>query len=81
MGTVNQMDLDALAAARREEWARLDELSRTRRLSGAEVDELVTRYRAASADLADIKTSAGRTAQGDHVSTMLARATSCNSGE
>ena len=74
MGTVNQMDLDALAAARRDEWARLDELSRTRRLSGSEVDELVTRYRAASADLADIKTSAGRTAQGDHVSTMLARA-------
>jgi uncharacterized membrane protein SpoIIM required for sporulation len=68
------MDLDALTAARRAEWARLDELSRTRSLSGAEVDELVTRYRAASADLADIKTSAGRTAHGDHVSTMLARA-------
>ena len=68
------MDLDALTAARRAEWARLDELSRTRALSGAEVDELVTRYRAASADLADIKTSAGRTSHGDHVSTMLARA-------
>ena len=74
MGTVNQMDLDALTAARREEWARLDELSRTRRLTGRDVDELVTRYRAASADLADVKTSAGRTAHGDHVSTMLARA-------
>ncbi|WP_345801911.1 stage II sporulation protein M [Microbacterium sp. AZCO] len=68
------MDLDALSAARRAEWDRLDELSRSRSLSGAEVDELVTRYRAASADLADIKTSAGRTPQGDHVSTMLARA-------
>lgn len=68
------MDLDALTAARREEWARLDELSRSRRLSGAEVDELVTRYRAASADLADAKTSAGRSIQSDHVSTMLARA-------
>ena len=32
MGTVKQMDLDALSAARREEWERLDELSRTRRL-------------------------------------------------
>ena len=74
MGTVNQMDLDALTAARREEWARLDALSRLRRPSGAEVDELVTRYRAASADLADLKTSAGRTPQGDHVSTILARA-------
>jgi uncharacterized membrane protein SpoIIM required for sporulation len=68
------MDLDALTAARREEWARLDELSRTRHLSGAEIDELVSRYRAASADLADAKTSAGRSVQGDHISTMLARA-------
>ncbi|MFG6402018.1 MULTISPECIES: stage II sporulation protein M [unclassified Microbacterium] len=67
------MDLDALTAARREEWARLDELGRRRRLSGAEVDELVTRYRAASADLAEIKTTAGRTPQGDYVSTLLAR--------
>ncbi|MGP3535430.1 stage II sporulation protein M [Microbacterium sp. RD1] len=67
------MDLDALTAARRDEWARLDQLSRARRLTGTEVDELVTRYRAASADLADIKTSAGRTAQGDAVSTLLAR--------
>ncbi len=67
------MDLDALTAARREEWARLDELGRTRRLNGDQVDELVTRYRAASADLADIKTSAGRTPQGDYVSILLAR--------
>lgn len=68
------MDLDALTAARRDEWARLDELSRARQLSGSEVDELVTRYRAASADLAEAKTSAGRSIQSDHVSTMLARA-------
>lgn len=68
------MDLDALVAVRRDEWARLDELGRKRGLSGEEVDELVTRYRAASADLADIKTSAGRTVEGDHVSTLLARA-------
>lgn len=68
------MDLDALTAARRAEWERLDALSRARRLTGEEVDELVTRYQAASADLADIKTSAGRTPHGDHVSTMLGRA-------
>ena len=68
------MDLDALTAARRQEWARLDALSRIRRPSGDEVDELVARYRSASADLADIKTSAGRTVQGDHVSTLLSRA-------
>jgi len=73
MRTVDHMDLDALTAARREEWARLDELGRARRLSGPEVDELVTRYRAASADLAAIKSTAGRTPQGDHVSTLLAR--------
>ncbi len=68
------MDLDALTAARRDEWARLDELSRARRLDGAEVDELVTRYRAASADLAEAKTAAGRSIQSDHISTILARA-------
>lgn len=68
------MDLDALTAARHEEWARLDQLGRTRRLTGAEVDELVSRYRAASADLAELKTAAGRTPQGDRVSTILARA-------
>ena len=74
MATVNHMDLDALQAARQQEWARLDELGRARRLTGPDVDELVERYRAASADLADIKTSAGRSAGGDHLSTLLARA-------
>ncbi|MFV0319242.1 MAG: stage II sporulation protein M [Microbacterium sp.] len=68
------MDLDALTSARRGEWARLDELARLRSPSGPEVDELVARYRSASADLADIKTSAGRTPTGDHVSTLLGRA-------
>ncbi|MFT4136012.1 stage II sporulation protein M [Microbacterium sp.] len=68
------MDLDALTEARRAEWARLDELSRLRRPAGAEVDELVARYRSASADLADMKTSAGRSPQADHLSTLLSRA-------
>lgn len=68
------MDLDALTAARRAEWARLDELGRIRRPSGREVDELVARYRSASADLAEIKTTAGRSPEGDHLSTLLARA-------
>ncbi len=74
MGTVKQMDLDALVAARRAEWDRLDELGRARRLSSAGVDELVARYRAASADLADIKTSAGRSVEGDRLSMILSRA-------
>src|SRR3546814_20508310 len=55
MGTVKQMDLDALTAARRQEWARLDELSRARRTSGAQVGELVTRTRGATASHADVK--------------------------
>lgn len=74
MGTVKQMDLDALTAARRDEWARLGELARTRRLSGTEVDELVARYRSASADLAAMKTAAGRSPQADHLSALLSRA-------
>ncbi len=74
MITVKHMDVDALTAARRGEWGRLDELSRQRELSGQDVDELVARYQAASADLADLKTSAGRTPTGDHVSTLLGRA-------
>ncbi|RLK47736.1 stage II sporulation protein M [Microbacterium telephonicum] len=68
------MDLDALTAARRAEWERLDELGRLRRPTAAEADELVARYRAASADLAEIKTTAGRSVEGDHLSTLLARA-------
>lgn len=74
MGTVNHMDLDALTASRRGEWERLGELAAQRHLDGEDVDELVARYRSASADLADIKTSAGRTVTGDHVSALLGRA-------
>jgi uncharacterized membrane protein SpoIIM required for sporulation len=74
MSTVNQVDADALADARRPEWERLDDLSRRRRLSGAEVDELIVRYRAASADLAELKTSVGDSPQGAYLSTILAAA-------
>lgn len=64
-----------MTAAHRHEWERLDELSRARRLAaGDQVDELVTRYRAASADLAEMKTSAGRSVQADHLSLVLSRA-------
>lgn len=70
---MNRVDADALADARRSEWARLDELSRGR-LDGAGVDELVVRYRAASADLADLKTSVGSSPQSVYLSTILSRA-------
>ncbi|GGD35423.1 membrane protein [Microbacterium faecale] len=68
------MNIDALIDERRGEWDRLDELARRRRLTGAETDEFVHLYRAASADLADIKTSIGRSAAGDYLSNILARA-------
>jgi len=68
------MDLDAMVVARRQEWRRLDELARAGRLDGPAADELIARYRAASGDLADIKSTAGRTTVGDHLSTVLARA-------
>jgi uncharacterized membrane protein SpoIIM required for sporulation len=74
MRKVNHMDLDAITAARGAEWERLDALATRRPATGPEVDELVARYRSASADLADIKTSAGRTPTGDHVSTLLGHA-------
>lgn len=70
---MNRVDADALADARRAEWARLDELTRAR-LDGEGVDELIMRYRAASADLADLKTSVGTSPQSAYVSTILARA-------
>lgn len=68
------MDLDALTQVRRAEWERLGELGRRRHLTAPEVDELVDRYRSASADLAEIKTAAGSSREGDYLSTLLARA-------
>jgi len=68
------MDLDALAAARRDEWDRLDELARRRALSGAEADELIERYQSAAADLSAIRSTAGRVAIGDRLSVLISRA-------
>jgi uncharacterized membrane protein SpoIIM required for sporulation len=68
------MDLDAYAAAHRDEWTRLDELGRRRQLTGAEADELVERYQAGAADLSAIVTTAGSTAYGEQLSLFLSRA-------
>ena len=68
------MDLDALAAARRDEWDRLDELGRSRALTGAEADELIERYQSAATDLSAIRTTAGRVHWADRLSVLLARA-------
>jgi uncharacterized membrane protein SpoIIM required for sporulation len=68
------VDLDAYAAAHREEWDRLEALGRKGRLSGAEADELIERYQSAASQLSAIKTTAGSTAVGDRLSVMLSRA-------
>ncbi|WP_375399298.1 stage II sporulation protein M [uncultured Amnibacterium sp.] len=68
------MDLDALRAAREQEWARLDTLARTRRLGGREADELILRYQDAAADLAAITATAGPTPLTDRLSITLSRA-------
>ena len=68
------MDLDALAAARRDEWDRLDRLGRARSLSGADADELISRYQSAGADLAAIRSTAGSSAFGDRLTVLVARA-------
>jgi uncharacterized membrane protein SpoIIM required for sporulation len=68
------MDLDALTAARSEDWQRLAQLSRTARLSGAESDELIDRYQAGASDLSTIRTTIGPSGQGENLSLSLSRA-------
>ncbi|CAD5993498.1 stage II sporulation protein M [Agreia sp. COWG] len=68
------MDLDAYAAARRDDWARLDALGRRRFSRGSDADELIERYQAGAADLSAIKTTAGSTAHGERLSLSLSRA-------
>ncbi|MWB98863.1 stage II sporulation protein M [Agromyces seonyuensis] len=69
------MDLDALRAARQDDWERLDALAkRGRVLDGPETDELVERYRAGASDLSLLQSTAGSTAIGDRLSVTLSRA-------
>ncbi|WP_210480655.1 stage II sporulation protein M [Naasia sp. SYSU D00948] len=68
------MDLDAYAAAHREEWDRLEALARKPRLTGADADELIDRYQTAATHLSAIKTTAGSTVEGDRLSVILSRA-------
>lgn len=68
------MDLDAFAAAHREEWDELARLSRLGRLSGSEADALIDRYQAGASQLSVIKSTAGSTVQGDRLSIALSRA-------
>lgn len=68
------MDLDALTAARREDWERLARLSSRSRLTGAESDELIDRYQSGASDLSTIRTSIGQSVQGEQLSLTLSRA-------
>jgi uncharacterized membrane protein SpoIIM required for sporulation len=68
------MDLDALAAARRDDWDRLAQLSKSQRLTGPEADELIDRYQAGAGDLSAIRTSIGQSAHGERLSLSLSRA-------
>jgi uncharacterized membrane protein SpoIIM required for sporulation len=68
------MDLDALTAARREDWDRLAQLSRQSRLTGAESDELIDRYQAGASDLSTIRTTVGQSAHGERLSLSLSHA-------
>jgi uncharacterized membrane protein SpoIIM required for sporulation len=68
------MDLDALTAARREDWMRLAQLARRWRFSGGQADELIDRYQAGASDLSTIRTTVGLSSQGDELSLSLSRA-------
>jgi len=68
------MDLDALTAARRDDWESLARLSRKHRLTGAEADELIDRYQAGASDLSTIRTTVGPSSQGENLSLSLSRA-------
>jgi uncharacterized membrane protein SpoIIM required for sporulation len=68
------MDLDALTAARSDEWNRLAQLAAQSKLTGTEADELIDRYQSGAGDLSMIRTSIGATTQGEHLSLSLSRA-------
>ena len=74
MTSFKQMDLDAYAAANREEWDRLAQLGKKRSFSGAEADELIDRYQSGATQLSVIKTTTGESLHGDRLSLALSRA-------
>jgi uncharacterized membrane protein SpoIIM required for sporulation len=74
MTSFKQMDLDAYAAAHRDEWNRLAELGRKRHLTGQDSDELIDRYQSGASQLSAIKTTAGQSLVSDRLSLYLSRA-------
>jgi uncharacterized membrane protein SpoIIM required for sporulation len=73
MPSFKQMDLDALTAARREDWDRLAQLATKRNLTGPESDELIERYQAGASDLSTIRTSVGSSLHGEKLSLSLSQ--------
>ncbi len=74
MSSFKQMDLDALSAARRDDWQKLAQLAGSSRFTGEQADELIDRYQSGARDLSAIRTSVGQSAQGDRLSLSLSRA-------
>jgi uncharacterized membrane protein SpoIIM required for sporulation len=74
MQSFKQMDLDALSAARREDWHRLAQLAKRSKLTGSESDELIERYQAGASDLSTIRTAVGASSEGENLSLSLSRA-------
>lgn len=69
-----QMDIDAYAAAHRDEWNELARLGAKRRFTGAEADELIEHYQSGATQLSAIRTTVGPSVQGDRLSLWLSRA-------
>ena len=68
------MDIDAYAAAHRDEWDELARLGQKRRFSGAEADELIERYQSGATQLSALRTTSGSSVQADRLSLLLSRA-------
>lgn len=68
------MDIDAFAAAHRDEWDDLARLGSKRRFTGAEADELIEKYQSGATHLSALRTTTGSSVQADRLSLWLSRA-------
>ncbi|QEE60873.1 stage II sporulation protein M [Salinibacterium sp. dk2585] len=68
------MDIDAYAAAHRDEWDELTRLGAKRRFSGPEADALIEGYQSGATHLSAMRTAAGSSVQADRLSVALSRA-------
>ena len=68
------MDVEAVVAAHREEWARLDELGRKRRLTGTEAEEMLDLYQRAASHLSLVQSTSADPVLTQYLSTIIARA-------